>query len=108
MCESTRAFIITQFGLSCFERLPPGGAAAAGAAAAGGGGGAGAGGGGGGPGAYAARTFNFWVFPQPAPPAVAGLVPEGVASRRFTCDASSLAFLCEQARAARRAWCRGS
>jgi poly(A)-specific ribonuclease len=44
MVESTRSFIITQFGLSCFERVE-GGAR-------------------GGREEYAARTFNFWVFPQ--------------------------------------------
>jgi hypothetical protein len=50
MCESTRAFIVTQFGLSCFERLE--------------GGSSGSSGRGGGPAEYQARTFNFWIFPQ--------------------------------------------
>ena len=38
MAESARNFIITQFGLSCFEAV--------------------------GPNHYIARTFNFWVFPD--------------------------------------------
>ncbi|GBF95789.1 hypothetical protein Rsub_08225 [Raphidocelis subcapitata] len=41
MSESTKAFIITQYGLSCFERTRDE--------------------------EYSARTFNFWIFPQPAP-----------------------------------------
>ncbi|KAF8069569.1 psi1 [Scenedesmus sp. PABB004] len=57
MSESARAYVITQFGLSCFEPA--------------------------GPGAYAARTFNVFLFPQ----------PHGSYNRRFLCDAGSLAFL---------------
>jgi hypothetical protein len=71
MSESTKSFIITQYGLSCFERT--------------------------GDAAYAARTFNFWIFPQP-PPALGVGVPEAVANRRFLCEAGSLAFLSEQVR----------
>ncbi|KAF6265217.1 hypothetical protein COO60DRAFT_1035218 [Scenedesmus sp. NREL 46B-D3] len=57
MTESSKAYIITQYGLSCFEAT--------------------------GPGAYEARTFNFYLFPQ----------PHGGYNRRFLCDASSLVFL---------------
>jgi hypothetical protein len=57
MTESSKAYIITQYGLSCFEAT--------------------------GPGAYQARTFNFYLFPQ----------PHGGYNRRFLCDASSLVFL---------------
>lgn len=57
MAESSKAFVITQFGLSCFEAC--------------------------GPGAYSARTFNFYVFPR----------PHGSWNKRFLCDASSLTFL---------------
>jgi hypothetical protein len=81
MCESTRAFVITQWGLSCFERVDGGGGKSADGEW---------------PAEYAARTFNFWVFPQPLPPALAALAPESVANRRFACEAGSLAFLAEQ------------
>ncbi|WIA30112.1 hypothetical protein OEZ86_000207 [Tetradesmus obliquus] len=57
MTESSKAYIITQYGLSCFEAT--------------------------GPAAYEARTFNFYLFPQ----------PHGGYNRRFLCDASSLVFL---------------
>ncbi|GBF97539.1 poly(A)-specific ribonuclease, partial [Raphidocelis subcapitata] len=45
---------------------------------------------------YSARTFNFWIFPQPAPQTLGVGVPEAVANRRFVCEAGSLAFLSEQ------------
>jgi hypothetical protein len=57
MTESIKAYIITQYGLSCFEAT--------------------------GPGSYEARTFNFYLFPQ----------PHRGYNRRFLCDASSLVFL---------------
>ncbi|KIZ04038.1 hypothetical protein MNEG_3922 [Monoraphidium neglectum] len=82
MKESSKAFLITQYGLSCFEHVPGG-----------------SGGEGGGREAYVARTFNFWIFPQPVPSSLGSLVPEAVANRRFTCEAGSMAFLSEQARA---------
>jgi hypothetical protein len=62
MTESSKAYIITQYGLSCFEAT--------------------------GPGAYEARTFNFYLFPQ----------PHGGYNRRFLCDASSLVFLASHGR----------
>lgn len=93
MAASARSFVITQFGLSCFERVGNGGE----------GGGSGEGGGengegesGGGGDAYEARTFNFWVFPQPPPGDIASSLPEALANRRFVCEAASLAFLSEQ------------
>lgn len=52
MCESTKSFIITQYGLSCFEKLPTS------------------------PGErpeYASRTFNFWIFPQVGSPGSPGV-----------------------------------
>eukprot|EP00879_Flechtneria_rotunda_P010761 GHRR01011244.1.p1 GENE.GHRR01011244.1~~GHRR01011244.1.p1 ORF type:complete len:413 (+),score=126.85 GHRR01011244.1:1149-2387(+) len=57
MSESSRAYIITQYGLSCFQEVMGN--------------------------TYEARTFNFYLFPQ----------PHGSYNRRFLCDASSLAFL---------------
>eukprot|EP00878_Enallax_costatus_P043500 GHUV01051504.1.p1 GENE.GHUV01051504.1~~GHUV01051504.1.p1 ORF type:complete len:320 (+),score=110.06 GHUV01051504.1:1070-2029(+) len=59
MAESSKSYIITQYGLSCFEPT--------------------------GPDSYQARTFNFYLFPQ----------PHGAYNRRFLCDASSLVFLSE-------------
>ena len=59
MAESSKSYIITQYGLSCFEAT--------------------------GPNSYQARTFNFYLFPQ----------PHGAYNRRFLCDASSLVFLSE-------------
>lgn len=64
MTESSKAYIITQYGLSCFEAT--------------------------GPAAYEARTFNFYLFPQ----------PHGGYNRRFLCDASSLVFLASHGAAA--------
>ncbi|KXZ50071.1 hypothetical protein GPECTOR_18g5 [Gonium pectorale] len=78
---AAQQYVITQFGLSCFKRLP---------AAEGEGQGAGEDGG---ERHYTAATFNFYLFPRP---------PEGGAasasgpSRRFLCDAGSLAFLASQ------------
>jgi hypothetical protein len=57
LAAASGAYVINQFGLSCFKRLADGG--------------------------YEARTFNFYVFP----------LPSGQYSRKFTCDAGSLAFL---------------
>eukprot|EP00882_Tetradesmus_deserticola_P014874 GHRQ01015828.1.p1 GENE.GHRQ01015828.1~~GHRQ01015828.1.p1 ORF type:complete len:190 (+),score=56.60 GHRQ01015828.1:265-834(+) len=64
MTESSKAYVITQYGLSCFEAT--------------------------GPDAYQARTFNFYLFPQ----------PHGGYNRRFLCDASSLVFLASHGEAA--------
>ncbi|GFR48725.1 hypothetical protein Agub_g10682 [Astrephomene gubernaculifera] len=78
---AAHAFIITQFGLSCFKRTPAAGeAAGAGGAAA--------------PPSYRAATFNFYLFPRP--PEGGSSAASSVTSRRFTCDAGSLAFLAAQ------------
>ncbi|PNH12351.1 Poly(A)-specific ribonuclease PARN [Tetrabaena socialis] len=71
---AAHSFVITQFGISCFKRLTPGGEGAEGEPR------------------YLAATFNFYVFPRPAENGSAG----SQASRRFTCDAGSLAFLASQ------------
>lgn len=60
MLASASAFTITQFGISAFSAAPGGG--------------------------YVAKTFNFYIFPEPF---------EG-SNRRFTCEAASLAFLARQ------------
>lgn len=65
--ESTAAFEITQFGLSCFQQSEDGRA-------------------------YTARTFNAYTYREPLAWEVSG----GAASRKFMCDAGSLSFLATQ------------
>ncbi|KAG2427674.1 hypothetical protein HXX76_012323 [Chlamydomonas incerta] len=70
---SAHAYVINQFGLSCFKRLRPDGPA--------------------GERRYAAATFNFYLFPRPPE---GGAAAANSSARRFTCDAGSLAFLASQ------------
>ncbi|KAG2424232.1 hypothetical protein HYH02_015217 [Chlamydomonas schloesseri] len=70
---SAHAYVINQFGLSCFKRLKPDGPA--------------------GERRYAAATFNFYLFPRPPE---GGAAAANSSARRFTCDAGSLTFLASQ------------
>jgi len=81
MAASSSAYIVNQFGLSCFRHVSASSSRQAGAAAPGSSSAPGGSG-------YVATTFNFYVFPEP--------VEGSQQTRKFTCDAGSLSFLASQ------------